>query len=98
MALGGQKQRALLALLLLRAGQLISTERIVDELWAERPPKTATTSVQNAISHLRKLVGRRLLDQARGLRARRRESSTSAALSGSSRNRGLRNRRSGRGC
>jgi DNA-binding SARP family transcriptional activator len=55
--LGGQKQRALLALLLLHAGAAVSTDRIVDELWGKQPPKTATTSLQNFISQLRKLLG-----------------------------------------
>ena len=55
--LGGQKQRALLALLLLHAGEALSADRIVDELWGEHPPRTATTSLQNFVSQLRKLVG-----------------------------------------
>ncbi len=53
----GRNQRAVLALLVLHANQPVSTERVVDELWGEQPPRTATTSVQNAISQLRKLVG-----------------------------------------
>jgi DNA-binding SARP family transcriptional activator len=56
-AVGGQKQRALLALLLLEAGRVVSTDRIVDALWGERPPKTAPTSLQNFVSHLRKALG-----------------------------------------
>ena len=56
-ALGGQKQRALLALLLVHAGEVVATERLVTELWGERPPKTATTSLQNFVSQLRKLLG-----------------------------------------
>src|SRR5256886_16162239 len=55
--LGGQKQRALLALLLLDAGRVVSVDRIVDALWGERPPKTAPTSLQNFVSHLRKVLG-----------------------------------------
>ncbi len=55
--LGGQKQRALLGLLLLHAGEALSIDRIVDELWGEQPPRTATTSLQNIVSHLRKLLG-----------------------------------------
>ena len=38
-ALGGQKQRALLGLLLIHAGEVVSTERLVDELWGEQPPE-----------------------------------------------------------
>src|SRR5437763_17066729 len=56
-ALGGQKQRALLALLLLRAGAFVPAERLVYELWGEQPPKTASTSLQNFVSQLRKLLG-----------------------------------------
>jgi DNA-binding SARP family transcriptional activator len=56
-ALGGQKQRALLALLLLDVGRVVSVDRIVDALWGERPPKTAPTSLQNFVSHLRKALG-----------------------------------------
>lgn len=57
LALGGQKQRAVLAFLLLHAGEVVATERLVTELWGERPPKTATTSLQNFVSQLRKLLG-----------------------------------------
>jgi DNA-binding SARP family transcriptional activator len=56
-ALGGQKQRALLAALLVRAGETVSTDRLVDELWGAEPPRTATTSLQNFVSQLRKLLG-----------------------------------------
>lgn len=55
--LGGQMQRALLGSLVVRAGQVVSTDRLIDELWGERPPKTVTTSLQNMVSQLRKLIG-----------------------------------------
>jgi len=55
--LSGQKQRALLALLLLDVNRVVSTDRIVDALWGEQPPRTATTSLQNFVSQLRKLLG-----------------------------------------
>ena len=55
--LGGQKQRAALALLLLHAGEVVSTDRLIDALWGEHPPRTASTSLQNFVSHLRKLLG-----------------------------------------
>jgi DNA-binding SARP family transcriptional activator len=58
---GGRNQRALLTLLLLRANEPVSTERLVDQLWGENPPRTATTSLQNAVSQLRKLLGPGLL-------------------------------------
>src|SRR3954464_8568124 len=55
--LSGQKQRALLALLLLDANRAVSTDRILDALWGEQPPRTAATSLQNFVSQLRKLLG-----------------------------------------
>ena len=55
--LGGQRQRAVLALLLLRANRVVSTDSLIDALWGDNPPRAATTSLHNAISGLRKLVG-----------------------------------------
>jgi DNA-binding SARP family transcriptional activator len=55
--LGGPKQRALLTLLLLDAGRAVSTDRLIDALWGEQPPRTAATSLQNFVSQLRKLLG-----------------------------------------
>jgi DNA-binding SARP family transcriptional activator len=55
--LGGLKQRAVLALLLLEAPKAVSTDRLIDSLWAEQPPRTAGTSLQNFISQLRKMLG-----------------------------------------
>ena len=55
--LGGQKQRALLALLLLNPNRVVSTDRIMDALWGEQLPRTAATSLQNFVSQLRKLLG-----------------------------------------
>jgi DNA-binding SARP family transcriptional activator len=56
-ALGGGKQRALLGVLLLYAGEVVSTDGLIDRLWGEHPPRTATTSLQNSVSQLRKLLG-----------------------------------------
>jgi DNA-binding SARP family transcriptional activator len=68
-ALGGQKQRALLALLLINAGEVVSTDRLIDELWAEQPPRTAMTGLQNLVSQLRKLLPEGVLvTQAPGYR------------------------------
>jgi DNA-binding SARP family transcriptional activator len=55
--LGGLKQRAVLAILLLRANQLVSVDRLIDELWGEQPPSAATHSVEVYVSRLRKLLG-----------------------------------------
>ena len=57
LALGGGKQRALLAVLLLHANELVSTERLIDELWGESPPATVAKSVQVYVSRLRKQLG-----------------------------------------
>jgi DNA-binding SARP family transcriptional activator len=54
--LGGSKQRALLALLLLYANRVVSRERLIDELWGDDPPHTAVASVQVYVSRLRKLL------------------------------------------
>ena len=56
-----QKQRALLALLALRAGEVVSTDRLVEELWGGEPPKAAVGSLQNLVSELRKVLGVELL-------------------------------------
>jgi DNA-binding SARP family transcriptional activator len=55
--LGGQRQHAVLAVLLLHTNHVVSTEFLVDALWGESPPRTATPSLQNAISALRKVLG-----------------------------------------
>src|SRR5436190_10212284 len=55
--LGGPKQRALLALLLLDSGRAVSTDRLIGALWGEQPPRTAATSLQNFVSQLRKILG-----------------------------------------
>src|SRR5256714_3917369 len=69
--LTGQKQRALLALLLLDAGRVVSTDRLVNALWGEDPPRTASTSLQNFVSQLRKLLGSEALEtKAPGYRLR----------------------------
>ena len=61
-ALGGHRQRALLAVLLLEAGRVVATDRLVDLLWGEDAPRTATTSLQNAISRLRSELGADVLE------------------------------------
>jgi DNA-binding SARP family transcriptional activator len=55
--LGGAKQRGLLAILLLNAGEVVSMDRLVDELWGEDPPATAVKTVQVFVSQLRKALG-----------------------------------------
>jgi DNA-binding SARP family transcriptional activator len=55
--LGGPKQRALLALLLLRANEVAATDTLIDRLWGERPPATAAKVLQVQIWRLRKALG-----------------------------------------
>ena len=55
--LGAGKQRSLLGVLLLHANEAVSVDRLVDELWGERPPARATKLVQGYVSGLRKLLG-----------------------------------------
>src|SRR5438046_2439044 len=59
--LAGTKQRAVLTVLLLRAGEVVSQDFLVDAVWGEDAPRTATTSLQNSISALRRLLGPDLL-------------------------------------
>ena len=67
LSLGGGKQRALLALLLIHPNESLSTDRLIDELWDEQPPPTAAKILQNYVSQLRRVVGDdRLQTQARG--------------------------------
>jgi YVTN family beta-propeller protein len=56
-SLGGTRQRAVLAILALHRGEAVSVDRLADELWGERPPATATKTVQVYISRLRKALG-----------------------------------------
>jgi YVTN family beta-propeller protein len=60
--LGGAQQRALLALLLLNANDVVPRERLIDELWGAEPPETARTALQVHVSQLRKLLGRERIE------------------------------------
>src|SRR6266545_1557341 len=55
--LGGAKQRALLAILLLHANEVVSVERLLDDLWGERQPTSGSKALHVYVSQLRKLVG-----------------------------------------
>ena len=54
--LGGPKQRALLAALLLRANEVVSQDTLIDDLWGEVPPATAAKTLQAYVSRLRKAL------------------------------------------
>jgi DNA-binding SARP family transcriptional activator len=54
MPIGGPKQRAVLAQLLLRANRLVSVDRLIDSVWGDTPPETARNTIQTYVRHLRK--------------------------------------------
>jgi DNA-binding SARP family transcriptional activator len=54
--LGGARQRALLGVLLTRANEVVSTGRLIDELWGERAPQAPENALQYHVSRLRKLL------------------------------------------
>ena len=56
-ALGGTRQRAVLAILVLHRDEVVSVDRLIDALWGERPPATAKKTVQVYVSRLRKELG-----------------------------------------
>ena len=56
LSVSGQRQRALLALLALRANRVVAKETLVDLMWGERPPANAVASLQNGVGQLRRLL------------------------------------------
>ncbi|MDF2751874.1 MAG: embR2 [Gaiellaceae bacterium] len=67
--ISGAKPRALLGALLLHANEVVSTARLIDELWGERPPATAENLVQGYVHALRKQLGAdAIVTQAPGYR------------------------------
>jgi DNA-binding SARP family transcriptional activator len=63
--LGGPRQRALLARLLVDANRVVSADRLTTDLW-EAPPQDAHGALQNQVSRLRKVLGDRLITKAPG--------------------------------
>jgi YVTN family beta-propeller protein len=53
---GGGKQRSVLALLLMRANEVVSSDQLIDELWPDQQPPSATKIVQAHVSRLRKAL------------------------------------------
>jgi DNA-binding SARP family transcriptional activator len=56
-SIGRGKQRALLAVLALDAGRVVPIDTLIDELWGDAPPATATTALHVYVSKLRKALG-----------------------------------------
>ncbi|MDX6617835.1 MAG: hypothetical protein QOK36_221, partial [Gaiellales bacterium] len=66
-ALGGAKQRSLLAALLIERGKTVSIDRLIEQVWPLRPPDTAQKSVQVYVSGLRRALGEeRIMTRGRG--------------------------------
>jgi DNA-binding SARP family transcriptional activator len=57
LALGGPKQRALLAILLLNADRVVSSDHLVEALWADKPRAAARHALEVNVSRLRKTLG-----------------------------------------
>src|SRR5512132_2071705 len=71
LVVAGARQRALLAVLLLRAGEPVARDRVIEDLWGERPPAGAAQTVQAVVSRLRRALGgeaARLVTSAAGYR------------------------------
>lgn len=65
--IGGPRQRAVLARLLVDAGRVVSTDALVDAVWGDRPPPTALKTLQKYVVELRKAIGPDVLrTQGRG--------------------------------
>lgn len=55
-AVGGARQRALLAVLVVHANEIVSSDRLIDDVWGDRPPATATNTLQVHLSRLRRAL------------------------------------------
>src|SRR5919204_4508594 len=73
-ALGGAKQRAVLAMLGLEANRTVASDHLIEGLWGERPPASAPKMVQNYVWRLRKALhadgGAEILTRGRGYELR----------------------------
>jgi serine/threonine-protein kinase len=65
-SLGGPKQRAVVAHLILRAGRAVPADQLIDELWGEAPPETARNTLQTYVYRLRKVLGEHRLEGRTG--------------------------------
>jgi DNA-binding SARP family transcriptional activator len=55
--IGGPRQRAVLALLLLHANRVLPSELLIDDVWGERPPPSAASTLSSYVSRLRRALG-----------------------------------------
>jgi DNA-binding SARP family transcriptional activator len=73
-SLGGPRQRTVLAHLVLRANQNVTSDRLIAEVWGDEPPPAVRSTLRGYVSHLRKAVGPGLVEHSSGgyvLRAER---------------------------
>ena len=75
LALGGSKQRSLVALLALNANTTLGADELIDAIWGDDPPQSAAKNVQRNVSQLRKALGSddagaRILTRGRGYELR----------------------------
>ena len=56
-----RKQRAVLAVLALRSGEAVSADRLIEDIWGERAPRTARHALENYVSELRRTLGREVI-------------------------------------
>src|SRR5712691_1164850 len=59
--IAGTKRKSVLALLVLRANEVVGSERLIDELWGEQAPRNAAAALHNHVSRLRKALGPEML-------------------------------------
>ncbi len=55
----GLRRKAVLAVLALRSGQVVSTDRLIDIVWGDAAPATAANTLQSHVSYLRRILGTR---------------------------------------
>jgi DNA-binding SARP family transcriptional activator len=66
LALGGPKQRAVLAHLILRANRVVQADLLIDGLWGDEPPESARNTLQTYVYRLRKLLGESRIEGREG--------------------------------
>ena len=65
-SLAGRREGALLAALVLGAGEVVSADRLIDALWRDRPPRSAAKTLQNCVLRLRKTLGANVIETRPG--------------------------------
>src|SRR4051812_47898716 len=60
-SLGGRQQRGVLAILLAQANQTVPVDRLIDDVWEDSPPETASNLLQGYVSQLRKALGKEVI-------------------------------------